>query len=185
MKHIAALILIFLAAFTGTAFASSAAQSADPSLVDMLGPVLDAFRAGNWLVGSALAVVLLTAVASKYGKHAWSPLGTGAGKAGLVFVGSFAAALAAGGAWSLGLGWTALKVATAAAGGYSLAKELLGALAPKLPAWAQPIVALVRALFDRPAADAEAKADAAGDAAVAKKPSTGVAGVVGKPKSIK
>jgi hypothetical protein len=181
-------VLVTLAAFAGTAFAADAVTSEDGSLIDLAKPVLDAVVGGNYALAAVLAVVFFVALASKYGKSAWPFLGTGAGKAVLTLVGAFvgavATAVAAGGfaAVTAGVLWTALGVAVSAAGGYALAKELLGPLVPRLPAWAQPLARLVLALFDRKGA--ATKATEAGATAVADKPSTGIAGVLGAPRDV-
>lgn len=186
-SHVALLALVFLAAFTATAFAATAAAPSDGTWLDALRPVFDAVVGGNYFAAAALALVAVTALVSKYGKGRFPWLASGPAKAALVLIGSFGGALGTaamgGAAFSLALLWTAVKVAIAAAGGYSLLKELLGAIAPHLPSWMQPIVRAVRALFDRP--DPAVQVAAAGEAAVVAKPSTGITGVIKTPKTVK
>lgn len=182
--HILMLVLAMLAAFTATAAAASAAAPSDGTWLDALRPVFDAIVGGHYLAAAALALVAATAMLSRYGSKRLPFLGTGAGKAMLVLVGSFGGAVgsaALGGATlSLGLLWTAVKVAVAAAGGYSLLKELLGII--PWPSWMRPIVDFVRAMFNRP--DPGPQVAAAGDAAVAAKPSKGIAGVIKPPRNV-
>lgn len=186
ISHIAIIVAVLLAAFTATALAAGAAAPDDGTWLDALRPVAEALVAGNYLAAAGLGLVAGVALTSKYGRRMWPFLGTGAGKAALVLVGSFGGAIATaalgGAAWSMALLWTALKVAFASAGGFSILKELLGAIAPHLPSWAQPAVKLVRSMFDRP--DPVATAEAAGTAAVKVKPPTGAAGVVGKTRDL-
>lgn len=180
------LILISLAAFTGTALAAGAASPDDGSVFDLLAPVLNAFTGGQWLVGAALGLALAAGLAAKYGSKRFPFLGTGPGRALLVLTGSFGGAVAtaikAGAMPSLGMFGLALKVALVAAGGYSLIKTLIGPLVDKLPSWARPIVNAVIWFFEH--RDPKAEAEAAGDAAVEKNPSPGVNAVVGKPRKL-
>jgi hypothetical protein len=195
MKRIlsfATLFVIFLAAFAGTAFAAGAVAPADGSLLDLARPIFDAVMHGQYWIAASLALVMLTALARKYGTGKLPFLATGAGAAILVLVGSFGGALAtallAGSAISLGLAFTALKVAFAAAGGFSLAKSLVAPLLRKIqakaPIWAQPIFGILFWAFERP--EALATAEAAGAAAVKAAPAKGAAGVLKKaPKAVK
>jgi hypothetical protein len=186
------LVALALLSFTATAFASQAVAGEDGSWLDLARPVLDAVLGGQWFLAAALALVLAAGLASKYGAKRWPVLGTGAGKAALVLLGAFggacATALAAGTAPTAALMWTATQLAFAAAGGYSLVRALLGPLVAKAPAWLRPFIDLVLWFFDRkaskPSAADVAVAEAAGEAAVAAKPSTGVAGFIGKPRDI-
>lgn len=184
-----ALVATALLAFTATAGAAGAVAPEDGSWLDLARPVLDAVLGGHWFLAAALALVLTVGLASKYGAKRFPVLATGPGKALLVLVGAFGGALAtaatAATAPSLALMWTAAKVAFFAAGGYSLVSSLVGPLVTKAPAWLRPFLDMVLWFFNRkPTAAAVAKAEAAGNAAVAAKPSTGVAGFVGEPKDI-
>src|SRR5690606_26496540 len=116
-------------AFTATAWAAQGVAGDDTALFDLAKPVLDAILAGNPGLASALALVFVAAAARRYGGKYVPFLKTDAGGALTVLVGAFggaaAAALYAGGGWSLGLAWSAFQVAAATAGGYSLVKRLL------------------------------------------------------------
>lgn len=177
----------FVAAFAGTSFASQAGDG--ESILDVAKPVLDALLAGQPGLAAALALVLFAAVARRYGTARFTWLASDAGGAAVVLIGAFggaaAAALSGGASWSLALAWAALKNAFLAAGGYSMVKRLLVTpllkpLRDKLPTWLRPVLDLVLAIFE----PRVAKAAAAGDAAVAAKPSTGAAGVVGEPRDV-
>jgi len=187
------LTLVGLVAFTATAVAAPAVTGTD--LLDLAGPVLDAFTGGKWALGASLALVALVALARKHAGDVPGPAGRflagDAGGAALVLLGAFGAALAVtlgtGAALGGGVAYAALKVAVVTAGGFSLVKKLvvdplLRPLAAKAPAWMQPVFALVFWFFDRPTPTA--KADAAGAAAVAAKPGKGVAGVTGSVRDV-
>jgi hypothetical protein len=183
-----------VAAATSLAGAPAPAASSSPdglsAVLDALRPIYDAFTGGHYLYAGMLALVLAVALTKRYlgPKVPW--LHTDVGGSTLTLVGAFGAALAAALAGGGGVSWAmaqaALYIAVGAAGGYSLVKRLLvpplRALAAKCPAWSQPIFALVFWIFDKP--DAVAVAQAAGDAAVKAKPSTGVANTLGKPQDV-
>lgn len=187
-----AMCLAFLT-FTGVTVAFAAgettAQAAETPMVDMLRPILDAARGGQGMLAACLTLVLAVALAKRYGAARFPVLHTDIGGAALTLLGSFGGALAttlmAGAAPSLGLAASALGVAFAAAGGYSMAKRLLvptlRALQAKLPASMRPLLGLVLWVFDKPSP--VAKAEAAGAAAVAAHPAPGIEGVAGKPVS--
>jgi hypothetical protein len=186
-----AFVAVLVLAFAGTALAAGAIAPEDGALIDLARPVFDAVMAGNYIAAAALALVAAVAVAKRYGAPRWSFLGTGAGAALLVVVGSFGGAIAtatlAGAGLSAGLLYMAGKVAVIAGGGYSLIKALLvepvlRPLAARAPKWLQPVFALVFWFFDRPTP--VAKAEAAGAAAVAAKPGTGASSVVGRPRDL-
>ena len=122
-----AFVAIF--SFLATAFAAGAVARDDGSLLDLAKPVLAAVMSGQWVLGAALALVFVVAGARRYLVTHVHFLGTDAGAAVLTLVGAFggalATALAAGASVTAGLMWTALGVATAAAGGYSLVRKLL------------------------------------------------------------
>lgn len=193
-------VLLFLVAFAGTALAADAvATQTDASWLDMLRPVYDAFRGGHYVASGALAVVLLVALLKRYG-------GSGkfgsfvSGKIGstlTVLVASFAGSIAAAtasNAWQWSMLETAGTVAAAAAGGYTILKDLIvdpliasNWYTNKAPAWLKAGMGLVLWIFDKPAATAAtiATAEKAGADAVAAKPSQGVADSLGKPTEIK
>lgn len=193
MKKIATFLiapLLFLLAFTATSFAAAGA-SEDGSLLDYAKPVLDAVMSGNYAYAAALALVLVAAVARKYGAKHWSFLATDAGGALIVLLASFGGALAtttAAGAWpSLAMVWVAAKVAAMAAGGWSLVKKILidplRPWASRQPAWIQAVFAVITWVFDKP--DPIADAIAKGEAALAANPSTGAPGVGGVPRDVR
>lgn len=187
----AAAILIGLVAFTATAFAATAAAPDDGSLLDLLKPVVSAVTSGEYVYASALALVLVVAAIRKYGSERVKFFATEAGAAVLVLAGSFASAIATtlgnGGSLSYDTARAAALIAVAAAGGFAIAKELvfkplIAKYGHKLPRWAQPVLALVSWVFDRPTRIETA--ESAGEKAVESKPSNGVSGVVGEPDDI-
>jgi hypothetical protein len=192
-----AVALVFMLSYVGVAHAADAAEQAtgEESLLELAKPVLDALRAGQYPLGAVLALVFAVALARKYG-HKLPYVGgkvgpflkTDHGGALLTLLGSFggafATALAAGAAPSLALAWTALGVAVAAAGGYSLIKKLGGPLVNKAPEWMRPLLRLVLFFFDHKSDQALAEAKQAGADAVKAKPSTGTAGVIGEPRDL-
>jgi hypothetical protein len=186
------LAVIALLAFTGTALAAGAVAPEDGSILDLAKPVFEAVMSGQYWYAAAGALVLLVTAVRRYGAK-WFPRALGWtnsswGTPALVLLASFGGALAtaaaAGAGPSLEVLKVALGVAVAAAGGWKLAKELavplLTALRDKLPAWARPLIDVALWAFQRPSRDADAAA--AGDAAVAANPPTGIAGVTGEPK---
>lgn len=183
------LALVALVAFTATAFAS-AGLTDDGSLLDYARPVLDAALAGNYPYAFALALVLVAAVARKWGAKHWTFLATDAGGAATVLLAAFGGALAtatAAGAWPTGaMLWTAAQIAAMASGGWSLVKKLvidpLRPWASRQSAWVQSVFAVLSWVFDKP--DPIADAVAKGEAALAAKPSTGAAGIIGKPRDV-
>lgn len=185
-------VAAFLLGFAGVAMAQAGTVGSDGSILDMLRPVLEAFRGGDYAAAGALALVVLVAVARQYGARVWPALGSELGAIALVVVGSFAATLAAmisGPApLTLAVAWTAAKIAFYASGGFALVKKfaypLLVKLRGKLPGWAAGILDVVLWVLDGGKAAAIAKAEKAGAAAVAAKPGAGAGGVVGKPKDV-
>lgn len=184
MRFTALLVVIFLAAFTGTALATEAVSAAaDPPLFEAAKAVFDAVVSGQWWAAAALAVVLLVAGVRKYMPASWK---AGA-KGDLIGVGtaalmSFASAIAvwalaqpAGAVMSTGVILTALKVAGTAIGGYTAIHKIAQILVAwgKLPAWALALVKLLTALVG---SNAIKKAEAAGDKAVAEAPPKGMPG---------
>lgn len=186
-----AVVFAFLAAFAGTAAATGAAAGEpQPGLYELVEPVVTAIFTGQPGLAAALALVLVAGVVNRYAGKRWAFFNSAPARALTVLVGSFggAAAVAIGGgaAWSLSLCWTALQVATGAAGVFGLAKAfgvpVLHWLRGKAPSWLRPLVDLVLAIFEKP--DPIAEAVAAGDRAVAANPSTGITGVVGQPRDV-
>jgi hypothetical protein len=185
-------ILVFIGVFTATAFAAGAAMPEDANIADLLRPVYDAFVHGNKLYAGMLALIAMVALLKRYAPAKWRPFLYGdIGGSLLTLTGSFAGAMAT----TLGSGnpvsWMMVKtaglIAVGAAGGYALVKKLLiePLLRPwssKAPAWLRPLLAMVLWIFDKPSPIA--KAEAAGNAAVAAKPPTGMEGVVGKTRDV-
>lgn len=170
--------ILFLLGFTTGADAARLAEE-ETVLPDLVGPVLDAFATGQPVVAAMLALVLIAALASRYGAKKWPWLAGSTGKASLVMLGAFgasgAAALMGGGSLSLALLGTAVMVAVQAAGGYSLVKSLvidpLRPLVAKGPVWLQFGFSMLSWMFNKPVKPDPgitlAKAEKAGDEAVA------------------
>lgn len=188
-----AMVVMFLS-FTGlsVAFATgtelvrvAAPEVAEPGLLDLAKPILEAVRSGQGFAAAALALVFAVAAVRRYASPRFPWLASDVGGTLLNLLaslgGALATALAAGTAPSLGLLASALGVAFAAAGGYSAAKRLLAPLLEKLkskaPAWAAPIFDLALWVFAKPSA--VAKAEAAGAAAVEAHPPGGLEGIAG------
>lgn len=171
----------FALTFTATAFAMTGTTAGDGSLLDMLRPIYDAFRGHDYDAMGCLALVLLVALARRYGSSRLPFLASEAGAALLLLLGSFGAtagAMAAGPEvmLSMAMVWVALKIAFLAAGGYAALKALivvplLRPLQARLPTWAQPILGVILWIFERP--NPITKAEGAGDAAVAANPPAG------------
>lgn len=186
-----ALVVGFLS-FAGVSVAFAAGENVSEAtempLLEMAKPILDAVRGGQGVLAAALALVFCVSLARRYGGKRFPFLMSDAGGSALTLLGGFGGALAtalmAGTVPSFGLAMTALGVAFAAAGGYTMIKRLavpaMRAMQAKLPTWAQPILGLVLWIFDKPSA--VAKAESAGAAAVAAKPGPGIEGVAGAPK---
>jgi hypothetical protein len=161
-------------------------------MLDQLKPFYDAFLAGHYVLAGAIAIIAVVGLLRRFAAPG-SWVYTNPGGTALALVTSTAGAvvvtLAAPGATvSLSMLWAALLVGVTAAGGYASLKNLLvdpvlRPLAAKAPAWTQPIFALVFYIFDKPA-DPVATATAAGNAAVAAAPGTGVVSVIGTPTDI-
>lgn len=150
--------------------------------VEALRLLYAAAKSGHYAYATALALVLVVALVRRYAAPRVAWLASDAGGAALALFGSFgaalAAALASGDGLSWRLVWAAIGVAVTAAGGYSLVKRLivtpiLVPLSKRAPAWMQPLIALALFAFESKA-DAAARKQAAGDAAVAAKPAAGV-----------
>jgi hypothetical protein len=183
--------------FTGRALAASAADpaAADPSVLELLKPVYDAFAGHRPALGVALGLIALCALLKRWGGAKLPFLHTNAGGSLLVLVASAATAssaalLAPGAKFSLDLLWSSTLVGVGAAGGYAVIKNLIiDPLLPKLPAWAQTLLAPVMWVFDsttaKPADIALAEAVKAGEKAVAANPGLGAESVLGVPLEIK
>ena len=89
--------LVFLVTFGATAHAASALEPSDGSLLDLLKPVLEAFKSGHYLFAGATCLVLVVALARRYSPRylpkfgAW--LQTDAGSALAALLMSFGASL--------------------------------------------------------------------------------------------
>lgn len=191
MKYVIA-FLAFLATFTGVSVALAAGDAAvaEPSLLDLLQPVLTAAKAGQGVLAACLLLVFGVAAARRYGAKRWPWLAGDAGGAALTLVGSFAGALAtalaAGTGFSFALAASALGIAFTASGGYSMVKRLLvpalRKLRDKLPGPARWALDAALWVFGK---DPVAEATKAGESAVAANPATGAAGIVGEPTDVK
>jgi hypothetical protein len=179
-----------VAAFTATDVVVSAPAD---DLLAAGRAVLDAVRNGQGWLGAALALILATGLARKYGKSYIPFLATDAGGMVLTavtsFAGACATALAAGSSISGALLLTAAGVAVAAMGGYRvLAKGLLPLLDAAAQRWPNIATKALSAgahwLLDR-TPESVKKAEAAGAAAVAAKPAGGLDAVVGGEHVIK
>lgn len=190
------LVVTGLFAFSATAFA---ANTIDPNsnTLDIAKAVYDAFSGGHYAYAAAIGVILVVALVKRYlvPREHW--LQSETWQLVLMLVGADAAAMAAGlaggGPVSWSLIWSSFLVGVGAAGGFAVLEKLLAPVLTKiqgkLPAWAQPILSLVLWVFDHgqaaEQAQVEAKAVAAGDAAVAAKPAQGAAAVTGPAVELK
>lgn len=181
MRFTALLILIFLAAFTGTALAADAIAATDPSYSELAKAIFDAVMHSQWWAAAATGVVLACALARKYMPAGWKT-GTKGDIIGIAttflmaFAGSLGMVLAApGAAMTGGVALTALKIGAAAIGGYTIIHKVVGWLTAwgKLPPWLMMVLAVLGKLVG---SDAAQKAQAAGDAAIAADPPKGMAG---------
>lgn len=187
--------IVGLVTFGGVAVAAGAAEPTDGSLLDLLKPVLDAFRGGQYVYAGALALVLAVAAVKHYGGNRFPWLLSDIGSSILALLGSFAAtlsvALGTGSKLGLGLLWTAGGVAVAAAGGYSLIKKLV--IEPLIasnwyknaPSWVVTGMDVVLWIFGEATSSPIPAAEKAGTDAVAAHPAGGTAAVVGTPTEIK
>lgn len=183
MRYIASLILLFLIAFTGTALAADPNVSVDPSVSEAFKAIMDAITKGQWWAVAAYGVILAVIGARKIMPASWKEGAKGdiigvATTFVMAFagaIGTWALAAGAGAAFTSAVALTALKIGAAAIGGYTVIHKLAGWLVASgvLPAWAAPIVKLLAGLVG---SNAVKKAEAAGDKAVAAKPTTGTAG---------
>ncbi len=182
MRFAAFLILIFLGAFTGTALAADVVAASDPSLSEVAKAIFDAVMQGQWWAAASLGVIFACAAVRRYVLPASWKTGTKGDIVGTVaaFVMAFAGALATvmlapGATMTAAVALTAAKIGIAAVGGYTLVHKVVGWLASwgKMPAWAMSALRLAAMMVG---SNAVAKAEAAGAAAVAAKPPTGMTG---------
>lgn len=189
------LAAVMLLTWGGVALAANAVDPQDGSL-DVAKTIYDAITGGHYAYAAAAGLVLVVALVKRYlgPKVPWLHSDVGGSLLTLTgaFGGAMATSLAGGGPVTWSLAKSAIAVGVTAAGGYALIKKLIiepliKPLRAKLPPWAQPIFSVVLWIFDKPdaAAQVEASASAAGDAAVAANPGTGVSGAVGTPTEIK
>ncbi len=173
-------------AFAATAVAAGAVTPEDGSLLDLARPIFDAVMHGQWWLGAALAVVFVTAATRRYlpdaygGKFARGDVGGLITAFLIAFGGALATTFAAPGAVMSGaVLLVGLKVGLGAVGGFVALNQLAKALAgtewfkTKAPAWLRTGLTFLLALIG---SSAIAKAEKAGDAAVAANPATGGAG---------
>lgn len=148
----------FLAAFAGTSLAANAASSADVNVLDLLQPLIDAFAHGRYVYAGSVALVLLCALARRYGGERFPTLHTNEGATALVFVGSAAATLSAhladpSARLTSTMAWDALCVGAGAIGGYAGLKMFVAPLIKRAierwPRAAAPLKAIAW-LFDHP-----------------------------------
>lgn len=193
------LAVLALLAFTVSAHAADAVTPPGDSWLDLARPVFDAIKGGHYIAAAALALVLSVGLLKLYAKKIpkvgeWldTAVHTDVGGTLTTFAMSFGGALATatmatGSGWS-GLSLSVLKmsglVGLTAIGGYVGIKKLLIPLlkkiAPKCPAWTQPLFAAVFWLFDKP--DPVAEAEGAGNDAVAANPAPGSTKITGEPE---
>ena len=169
-------ISFFFLSFFGTAAAFAQTDSED--LAAIAKAIYEGATSGQYAFAAAMGVVLLVALLRRYGGARWPILSHKLVAPVLVLLASFggavASALGAGAAVSMGTLWAALKIAALGAGGYSILKPYIGALGDKAPAWAQPLIAILAAIFSAKQGAADAKAAKAGQDAVAADPGAGV-----------
>jgi len=172
MQYLSAFVFTLLSFFG----ASVAMAQTNTELIDLAKPVLDAAMSGNYMYAVALMLVLSVALVRRFGGARWPILASKKVAPFLVMVGSFGAALAtslgAGASISGAMLWGAVKIATVAAGGYSLLKPLLDALQKRAPKWAQPLFGMVGWIFS--SRDRAERAKAAGQKAVKENPAQGL-----------
>lgn len=179
---------IMLLGFRATAIAADAVGvPSDASLLDLARPVFEAFSGGHYAYAGALLVILMVALAKRYGTPKIAFLSTDAGGAVMALSASMATAMVAGlAAPDAVVTWDLLKssalIGVGAAGGYTVIKDLLiepflRPLAAKMPLWTQPIFNVILWIFEGSGAADIAKSEAAGAAAVAANPGKGVAAV--------
>lgn len=167
-------------ATTGVAHAFDPASGAS----DLIGPILQAVKDGNYLLAAMGSVILLVALTRRYVAPRVAFLGSEAGAALLTLVAAFAGSLAAmvtGAEFTWGMVKTALVIAFGAAGGYAALKTLvvvplLRPLRDRAPAGLRVLLDAVLWVFDSPGGSTLSKAESAGDAAVSADPASGLPG---------
>jgi hypothetical protein len=182
MRFIALLIVILLGAFTGTALAADAVAASDQSMSETARMVFDAIMSGHWWAAVAYGVILTVALTRRYAFPAsWKEgvrgdiVGTAVAFV-LAFAGAIATTAAAPGAAMTGaVIMTALKIGAVAIGGYTVVHKVVSWFAAwsRTPTWLLAVLKVAAMLVG---SNAIAKAKAAGDAAVAANPPTGLAG---------
>ena len=137
--------VLLLLSFTGISLAAAAVDPVDDSPVDVAKSIYQAFTGGHYAYAAAIALVVAVALTRKYlgARVPW--LHSDQGSASLVLIGSFGtalvASLAGGGPLTIGMAEAAGMIAFVSAGSYGALNSLvIKPLAPKLPAWMQPIV---------------------------------------------
>ncbi len=177
MYAIAIAILVFLAAFTGTAFAADVVT--DPDTSEVLRQIFDAVVHGQWWVAASAVVIGLCGLARKYMPESWKTGAKGdvvgiATTFGIATAGAVITTLAApGAAMSIAVIATAAKIGAVAIGGWNVLHKVIGWLVAwdKMPAWAKSILGLVASLIG---SSAVKKAEEAGSTAVAANPAPGM-----------
>ena len=178
MKRTMSVVAWVLLFFGGFALAASPALA--DTLEEIARSVVETFSSGQYGEAAILAVVLGVSAFRKFLAPRFPFWASDVGGGLLVLVIAFGttltASLSAGESLSLGLLWTAFKVAGAASGGYTLVKRLGGWMLARLPlpGWLERALSALLWLFQPRGEEAIAKAEKAGDAAVKSKPPTGV-----------
>lgn len=190
------LAIVGVMVFSGTAIAAQATGVPDATeLLQLAKPVYEAILAGQYWAAAAFALVLTVGLCRWYVVPRVQFFRSDPGGVLLAFLASFGGAL---GTHLLAVGltvptlamvWAAIGVGFAAIGGYMTAKRLVIPavewLAERSPPWLAVILRLVSRTFDAvTGAGAIKRAEAAGAAAVAAKPPTGAAGIVGVPRDV-
>lgn len=175
--------LVGFVAFAATASAATVVVPEDGTLLDLAKPFYEAIMGGQWWLAAMFGLILATTAAKRYlpGKAGlWvnGEYGQPLTVVVLAFGGAAAATLVAMGPGAMlsgALAWSALKIAVAAAGGYTLLKQLvvplLVKIEPKVPVWLRWIFPMLLWAFSKP--PAKATAEAAGNDAVVANPPAG------------
>lgn len=176
--------------------ASNSVAPDDGNLLDLARPIFDAIMAGHYIAAAAAALVFSMALLKRYapgkvGEFVHSNTGGSLTTLLMAMGGSLLTATMGGAPWEWGMLWAALMVGVVAMGGYTAIKRLivrplLIPLQKRLPVWAQPVLGMILWMFDSKfgGKDPVKEAEAAGEAAVATKPSDGANSVVGTPTDL-